>query len=88
MLMSSYHQPKIILILLLLCETSFCIRKSGEIAKLLLDSGADPNIKGADGLTVVHKAIAVGDLRTLKVLANHPKTDFYVQVEYCCYCIV
>lgn len=58
----------------------FCIRKSSEIAKLLLDGGADPNMKGADGLSMVHKAIVARDMRTLKVLVNHPKTDFYIQV--------
>lgn len=55
-------------------------RTSDEVAKLLLDAGADPNMKGIDGLTPVLKAIYARDIKTLKVLINHPKTDIHMEV--------
>lgn len=56
------------------------IRSSDEIAQLLLDGGADPNVKGVDGLTPLLKAILAKDIKTLKVLVKHPKTDIYIEV--------
>ena len=53
---------------------------SDKVAQLLLDAGADPNVKGMDGLTPVLKAIAAKDIKTLKVLVTHPKTDLNKEV--------
>ena len=55
-------------------------RVSDKVAQLLLDAGADPNVKGMDGLTPVLKAIAAKDIKTLKVLVTHPKTDLNKEV--------
>lgn len=57
------------------------IRTSEKIALLLLDGGADPNTKGIDGFTPVLKAMFGGDIRALKVLVKHPKTDIYQEVK-------
>ena len=57
------------------------IRLSNEVAKLLLDAGADPNMKGMDGATPLLKAIAAKDIRTLQVFVNHPQTDINKEVR-------
>ena len=54
---------------------------SDKVALLLLDAGADPNMKGMDGSTPVLKAIAAKDIKTLKVLVNYPKTDINKEVH-------
>ena len=61
----------------------FCIslvRLSDKVAQLLLDAGADPNMKAMDGSTPVLKAIAARNIKVLKVLVNHPKTDINKEV--------
>ena len=57
------------------------IRTSGEVAQLLLDNGADPNLKGIDGLTPVLKTVVARNIKILKVLVNHPKTDIHKEVH-------
>ena len=37
-------------------------------------------MKGIDGLTPVLKAVISKDIKTLKVLLKHSKTDIYIEV--------
>ncbi|XP_074596039.1 rabankyrin-5 [Brevipalpus obovatus] len=42
-----------------------------DIAQLLIDEGADPNVQDSNGYTLLHKAIMSGDSRGALFLLNH-----------------
>jgi ankyrin repeat protein len=49
-------------------EQVHCI---GEIVELLLDGGADANVKDEKGETPLHKAASGGHLEVAKLLLDH-----------------
>jgi ankyrin repeat protein len=53
-----------------------------EIVKVLLDAGADPNLKHEDGDTALIWASMYGHSQVVQVLLSHPKTDPNIQNQY------
>jgi ankyrin repeat protein len=52
------------------------IRDAGEALKVLLDAGADPNAKSADGATLLHQAVAARRVDVIRALvAKGAKLD-------------
>ena len=58
------------------------------MAKLLVDGGADVNIRDDDGVAPLAVATACGHMDVLKVLLDHPDIDVDTQVRvYTCTCL-
>lgn len=55
------------------------------MAKLLMDGGADVNIKDDRGVAPLATAAGCGHLDVVQVLLDHPKTDPDIQV-LCTHC--
>lgn len=58
------------------------------MAAVLLEAGADPNLKTAAELTPIVIAIHRNSPDVLELLANHPKIDLCSPVRYLCNCII
>jgi ankyrin repeat protein len=53
-----------------------------KIVKILLDAGADPNLKHEDGDAALMWASSWGHSQVVQVLLSHPKTDPNIQNQY------
>ena len=59
---------------------------NGAVAKLLIDGGADVNIRDDRGVSPLATAAGCGHLEVVQVLLDHPKTDPDIQVIVCPLC--
>ena len=48
--------------------------------RLLLNAGANPNLKNVAGETVLMKAAVAGGHASVKILLNHPQTNLSIEV--------
>ena len=62
-------------------DTVFC-SNNAAVAKLLVDGGADVNIRDDDGVAPLAVATACGHMDVLKVLLDHPNIDVDTQVPF------
>lgn len=55
------------------CRHSHDLAKLRDISQLLLEAGADPNLKGQDGMTALRWAVGIpsGDFRLVRLLLEH-----------------
>ena len=53
---------------------------NGAVAKLLVDGGADVNVRDDSGVAPLAVAVACGHSDVLKVLLDHPDIDVDTQV--------
>lgn len=62
-------------------------RKPEEALSLLIASGANPNAKGPDGVTLLHQAAQIGNLEMIRILAgagvdfNQPNADGFTALD-------
>jgi ankyrin repeat protein len=83
----------ILLHILLVTKNAYieATRRVYTLVKLLLDHGADPNARNAQGFNALDKALCENNahkmLRTIQALLNHPKLEkeFNNKVEYALY---
>lgn len=56
-------------------------RNEREIAAILLEAGADPNLKDSEGRSTISAAITSNNPETLELLVNYPKSDLCLPVS-------